>query len=100
MKFSLSPPEDLISTPLSERTPQNRKYIQPPAKPRVDSRGILVYTITMSARNDKELTDNLKRFGFGEAGIEAMVTMRESIEAEAKRKRRVKPVDQPTLFDF
>lgn len=52
----------------------------------------------MSARNDKELIDNLKRFGFGEAGIEAMVSMQEQIEAEAKRKRRVKPVDQPTLF--
>lgn len=51
-------------------------------------------------RNDQELATNLRRFGFGESGIEAMVAMQESIEAEAKRKRNVKPVEQPTLFDF
>ena len=49
-------------------------------------------------REDQELATNLRRFGFGDEGIEAMLSMQESIEAEAKRKRRVKPVEAPTLF--
>ena len=51
------------------------------------------------AHQDREnVTESLRRFGFGEAGIEAMFTMEAQIEA-GKRKRP-KPVEAETLFDF
>lgn len=54
-----------------------------------------------NAHADREqVTESLRRFGFGEAGIRAMFDMEAQITADKRARARVKPVEAETLFDF